>query len=104
MITMMQMSAATGLSAYQIRRRLSASGIIGKTGGHLSGFPGWALSVLKNLDAPFWKVSVKDKLSEWRIVKCSLSREAAVSLVASLRRSGTEARATPQLLCMGYCS
>ena len=104
MITIMQMSAATGLSIYQIRRRLAASGIIGKTGGRLSGFPDWALSVLKNLDASFWKVSVKDRFSEWRIVKCSLSREAAVSLVSSLRRSGTEARATPQLLCMGYCS
>lgn len=102
MITLMQMSMATGLSVYQTRRRLMASGILGKAGGKFSGFPNWALSVLKNLDAPFWKVSVKDKFSEWRIVKCSLSRAAAVSLVASLRRSGTEARATPQLLCMGY--
>lgn len=102
MITIRRMQAVTGLSGYQIRECLRQSGITGKTGGHLAGFPDWALFVLRNLDAPFWKVSVKDKFSEWRIVKCSLSRKGAVALAAILRENGTEARATPQLLCMGY--
>lgn len=98
MITARQIGMCAGLESDKVGQLLRRLGIKGQSGGKQSGYPGWALDVVKRRDDPLWKVSVDDGCGRWQVKACSLSREEAAFLAGTFRKSGRQARATPHLL------
>lgn len=98
MITTRQIAACAGMKSETVGNTLRRLGIKGNRGGKSAGYPNWALDVVKRLSDPFWKVSVMNGLGLYEVKACSLSMAEAAFLAGTFRKSGKEARATPQLL------